>query len=296
MAKKRGLGKGVDAVFGGDAPETVAIAEDISLINDNSKEKVSLIKLSKIEPNKEQPRKAFDKEKLEALAASIKEHGVIQPVIVKDLENGFYMIVAGERRWRAARMAGLKEIPAIIRSYGELETMQVALIENLQRENLNPIEEAMSYKTLIDDFSLTQEQLSEQVGKSRSAIANSIRLLSLSDEIKAFLENGKLSGGHARAILSVDSDEKKLSLAQKIISSDLSVRQAENEAKLLNKKKEKKEKKTTEFDIQIGQIEKQLSEVLGTKVKILSGQKKGRIEIEYYSKKDFDRVLKLLNI
>lgn len=162
---KRGLGKGIGALFGNDIEETDIVAQDIHQINENDKEKVTSLKLAQIEPNKEQPRKNFDEEKLQQLADSIKQHGVIQPIIVKDLNNGYYQIVAGERRWRASRIAGITEIPAIIRTYDELATMQIALIENLQREDLNPIEEALSYKALLDDFALTQEKVSEQVGK-----------------------------------------------------------------------------------------------------------------------------------
>ena len=296
---KRGLGKGIGALFGNDIEETEIVAQDIHQINENDKEKVTSLKLAQIEPNKEQPRKNFDEEKLQQLADSIKQHGVIQPIIVKDLNNGYYQIVAGERRWRASRIAGLKEIPAIVRTYDELATMQIALIENLQREDLNPIEEALSYKALLDDFALTQEKVSEQVGKSRSAIANTIRLLSLPKQIQKLLEEGAISGGHARAILSVTSEEGKLQLTEKIIENELNVRQAEQLAKTLNAQKPKKESaqpQTSAFDLQLQGIQKRMSDLLGTKVKILNGSKKGKIEIEYYSANDLDRVLKLLNI
>lgn len=296
---KRGLGKGIGALFGNDIEETEIVAQDIHQINENDKEKVTSLKLAQIEPNKEQPRKNFDEEKLQQLADSIKQHGVIQPIIVKDLNNGYYQIVAGERRWRASRIAGLKEIPAIVRTYDELATMQIALIENLQREDLNPIEEALSYKALLDDFALTQEKVSEQVGKSRSAIANTIRLLSLPKQIQKLLEEGAISGGHARAILSVTSEEGKLQLTEKIIENELNVRQAEQLAKTLNAQKPKKESaqpQTSAFDLQLQGIQKRMSDLLGTKVKILNGSKKGKIEIEYYSENDLDRVLKLLNI
>ncbi len=298
MAKKRGLGKGVGALFGGDIDETAIVSNDLSLINDDDKERVTTLKISQIEPNKEQPRKVFDEEKLAMLADSIKKHGVIQPIIVKDMGSGYYQIVAGERRWRASRLAGLKEMPAIVRSYDELTTMQVALIENLQREDLNPIEEAQSYKALLENFSLTQEQVSEQVGKSRSAIANSIRLLSLPREICKMIEEKIISGGHARAILSVDDDSNKLLLAEKIVENGLNVRQAEQLAKTLNNKKKtaKKDDKKTELDLQLGEIQKRMSNILGTKVKILNGAKKGKIEIEYYSPSDLERLLKILDL
>ncbi len=294
---KRGLGKGIGALFGGDIDETGIIERDIDLINDTAKENVTMLKISRVEPNKEQPRKVFDEEKLNMLADSIKKHGVIQPIIVKDTKSGFYQIVAGERRWRASRIAGLKEIPAIIRSYDELATMQIALIENLQREDLNPIEEALGYKALLDEFSFTQEQVSEQVGKSRSAIANSIRLLALPQQVREMLEKKELSSGHARAVLAVNDDESKLLLAQKIVENSLNVRQAEQLAKALNApKKEKREKPLTQLDIQIGEIQKRMSEILGTKVKIQNGAKKGKIEIEYYSENDLERLLKILDV
>ena len=294
---KRGLGKGIGALFGGDIDETGIIERDIDLINDTAKENVTMLKISRVEPNKEQPRKVFDEEKLNMLADSIKKHGVIQPIIVKDTKSGFYQIVAGERRWRASRIAGLKEIPAIIRSYDELATMQIALIENLQREDLNPIEEALGYKALLDEFSFTQEQVSEQVGKSRSAIANSIRLLALPQQVREMLEKKELSSGHARAVLAVNDDESKLLLAQKIVENSLNVRQAEQLAKALSApKKEKREKPLTQLDIQIGEIQKRMSEILGTKVKIQNGAKKGKIEIEYYSENDLERLLKILDV
>ena len=294
---KRGLGKGIGALFGGDIDETGIIERDIDLINDTAKENVTMLKISRVEPNKEQPRKVFDEEKLNMLADSIKKHGVIQPIIVKDTKSGFYQIVAGERRWRASRIAGLKEIPAIIRSYDELATMQIALIEHLQREDLNPIEEALGYKALLDEFSFTQEQVSEQVGKSRSAIANSIRLLALPQQVREMLEKKELSSGHARAVLAVNDDESKLLLAQKIVENSLNVRQAEQLAKALNApKKEKREKPLTQLDIQIGEIQKRMSEILGTKVKIQYGAKKGKIEIEYYSENDLERLLKILDV
>lgn len=296
---KRGLGKGIGALFGSDTEDIGSVSRDINLINnEKSDENIIMLKLSQIEPNKDQPRKSFDEEKLAVLADSIKKHGVIQPIIVNDMNNGFYRIVAGERRWRASRLAGIKEIPAIVRSYNELTTMQVALIENLQREDLNPIEEALSYKSLLEDFSLTQEQVSEQVGKSRSAVANSIRLLSLPEQIQSLIEKGTISGGHARAILAVNDDDSKLLLAQKIVENSLSVRQAEQLAKTLNapKKETKTPPKSTEFEIQINEIQKRMSDILGTKVKILNGAKKGKIEIEYYSPSDLDRLLKILDV
>ncbi len=292
MAKK-GLGKGLGALFETDAQNVFETPEEKP-----SSDNVFMLKISKVEPNKEQPRKVFDEEKLEILSESIKIHGVIQPIIVKEAKGGYYQIIAGERRWRASRMAGLKEIPAIIRTYNEMTTMEVALIENLQREDLNPIEEALGYKALLDEFSLTQENVSQRVGKSRSAVANSLRLLSLSEEIQDMLSQGLISSGHARAILSVH-EEKQSEFANQIISADLSVRQAEKIAKSLNDEpnyEKENPKKDIAIEMQIKEIQNRLSSSLGTKVKITDGNKKGKIEIEYYGREDFERLLNLLNL
>ena len=279
---KKVLGKGLGALF-----DNVGM-DDESAINE--------IKLTDIEPNRAQPRKNFDEEKLELLSESIKIHGVIQPIIVKKLETGFYQIIAGERRWRAARLAGLKAIPAVVKDYSQKEIMEIALIENLQREDLNPIEESEGYKKLMDEFSLTQEEISARVGKSRSAIANALRLLNLSDEVKKLLTENKISTGHARAILAVDGIALQKEVALKVISDQLSVRQTEKYVKNIlitqaQKSVLKQENKNSHYFID---IENTLSQSLGTKVKILSGKKKGRIEIEYYSNDDLERLLKLL--
>ncbi len=292
MAKK-GLGKGLGALFENDNPKDVFGTAPEENVSDN----VVMLKISKVEPNKEQPRKVFDEEKLEILAESIKIHGVIQPIIVKEAKSGYYQIIAGERRWRASRMAGLKEIPAIIRTYDEMASMEIALIENLQREDLNPIEEALGYKSLLDVFSLTQEKVSQRVGKSRSAVANSLRLLSLNAEIQKMLSDGLISGGHARAILQVP-EEKQVEFAKKIAELGLSVRQAEKIARSMQEEKPEKTKpiRNIALEMQIKEIQTRLSSVLGTKVKITNGDKKGKIEIEYYGNDDFERLLTLLNL
>ena len=291
---KKGLGKGLDALFESGNEKVFDIPENQTNLSSDS---VVMLKISKIEPNKEQPRKNFDEEKLKILSDSIKNHGVIQPIIVKKTKGEYYQIIAGERRWRASRIAGLKEIPAIIRSYDELTTMEVALIENLQREDLNPIEEALGYKSLLDEFSLTQENISLRVGKSRSAIANSLRLLSLPKQIQEMVSIGTLSSGHARAILSVESS-KQNDLAELIIKNDLSVRQAEKAAKNLQNPivLTQKGKKNLGAELQIKEIQSRLSTMLGTKVKILNGERKGKIEIEYYGQDDFERLLNILNL
>ena len=284
---KRGLGKGLGAFL-----------DEEKLMSVESSEGVMRLKVNDIEPNRSQPRKRFDTEKLQALADSIKEHGVIQPIVVTKTDTG-YEIVAGERRWRAARLAELSEIPAIVREYTPRELTEVALIENIQREDLNPIEEAQAYRSLMEEYSLTQEEISTRLGKSRSAIANSVRLLTLEDELQSYVISGEISEGHARCVLSVEGTEVREFLIKRIIEDGLSVRQTEKLAKeLLNAKppKETAKKRPTETDIQIERIRKYIEEKLGTKVKINHGEKRGKIEIEYYGNRDLDRLLDMLNL
>lgn len=291
MAKK-GLGKGLNSLFNEEDIEEVT-----SEITKSSEGDIKKVRMSLIEPNKKQPRRHFDEEKITALADSIKEHGLIQPIIITPSDNDMYKIVAGERRWRAAKKANLKEIPAVIRKYSEEQVAEIALIENLQRENLNPIEEAIGYNLLMDEFNLTQELISQRVGKSRSAIANSLRLLSLEDEIQKMLILGTLTSGHARAILSLDDKELRIALSKRIIEDNLNVRQAEALAKQLqNKKPQKKKTEKTAYDIEIEKIQNTLSSAMGTKVRINHTAKKGKIEIEYYGNEDLERVLGFFNI
>ena len=291
MAKK-GLGKGLNSLFNEEDIEEVT-----SEITKSSEGDIKKVRMSLIEPNKKQPRRHFDEEKITALADSIKEHGLIQPIIITPSDNNMYKIVAGERRWRAAKKANLKEIPAVIRKYSEEQVAEIALIENLQRENLNPIEEAIGYNLLMDEFNLTQELISQRVGKSRSAIANSLRLLSLEDEIQKMLILGTLTSGHARAILSLDDKELRIALSKRIIEDNLNVRQAEALAKQLQKKKpQKKKSEKTADDIEIEKIQNTLSSAMGTKVSINHTAKKGKIEIEYYGNEDLERVLGFFNI
>lgn len=291
MAKK-GLGKGLNSLFNEEDIEEVT-----SDITKSSEGDIKKVRMSLIEPNKKQPRRHFDEEKITALADSIKEHGLIQPIIITPSDNNMYKIVAGERRWRAAKKANLKEIPAVIRKYSEEQVAEIALIENLQRENLNPIEEAIGYNLLMDEFNLTQELISQRVGKSRSAIANSLRLLSLEDEIQKMLILGTLTSGHARAILSLDDKELRIALSKRIIEDNLNVRQAEALAKQLQKKKpQKKKTEKTSYDIEIEKIQNTLSSAMGTKVRINHTAKKGKIEIEYYGNEDLERVLGFFNI
>lgn len=279
---KRVLGQGLDALF--ENTESYS-NEEISEKND-----VVMLKTSMIEPRRDQPRKNFDREQLQALANSIAEHGVIQPIIVTEGNNGYYSIIAGERRWRASKLANLSEMPAIIRSYDELQIAEVALIENLQREDLNPIEEALGYKTLMEKFSMTQDKVSERVGKSRSNVANMLRLLSLEDEIKTMLAENRLSMGHARALLSLPENVDRVEAARKIADEGLTVRAVEALAK---EEKQPEKKKRTEKTSVYPDVERMLSEKYGTKVRI-KGNRKGKIEIEYYSVKDLTRIVDLL--
>ncbi|MDO4618688.1 MAG: ParB/RepB/Spo0J family partition protein [Clostridia bacterium] len=282
---KRGLGKGMDAFL--DTKSVATIEE---------KESIREIKISDIEPNRNQPRKNFDKEALKALADSISTHGVITPIVVMKSGSG-YEIVAGERRWRAARIAGLKTIPAVVRSYSELQVKEVALIENIQREDLNPIEEAAAFRALMDEFGLTQEEISEKLGKSRSKIANSLRLLGLEPEFQKFVISGEISEGHARCVLSLKGAVLREFLINRIIEDGLSVREAEKLCKdLTAEKKPKVVNKSDVTTIEIERIRKNIEERLGTKVSINHGKKKGRIQIEYYGNKDLDRLLELLNL
>ena len=283
---KKGLGRGISSLL----PDEPLAANETS--------SPTMLKITDIEPNKEQPRKDFDKEKLSSLADSIKEYGLIQPLVVSEKSNGRYVIVAGERRWRAAKAAGLKEVPVTIKEYTKEEIAEIALIENLQREDLNPIEEALGYQSLLDDYNLTQEAVSKKLGKSRSAVANSLRLLSLDDEIKKLISVGKISSGHARAVLSLPTKEKRLLLAERLIAEDLSVRRAEVLAKILQKEpvqKEKKDSSPTQYDLEMSKICERLSSKFGTKVTMSKGKNKRKIEIEYYNDKDLERIIDLLN-
>ena len=281
MAKAK-LGRGLGSLF--DEP---GIAENTDT--------VETLRITLVEPNKNQPRHSFDNDKIEELAESIKEHGVIQPIIVVRNDDR-YKIVAGERRWRAAKKAGLKEIPAVIRNYSEFEIAQIALIENLQRENLNPIEEALGYQTLMNKFSMTQEDVSDKIGKSRSAIANAVRLLSLDDPIRQKLISGEISSGHARALLSVESPKVRLLLLESIIEKGLNVRQTEALAKQLQKSKPKKSKPVIDEQVkaQLAILEDRLSTRLGTKVTLYHDNKRGKIEIEYYGNRDLDRIISII--
>ena len=282
--KKGGLGKkgqGINALIREDTEEI--------------KSTVSTLKISQIEPNSNQPRKVFDIEKLQLLADSIQEHGIVQPIVVKKNDNGFYTIIAGERRWRAARIAGISDVPVVIKDYDEKTVAEVSLIENLQREDLNPIEEALGYSRLIEEFKMTQDEVSKKVGKSRSAVTNSLRLLNLAPNVKKLVEQLEISAGHARALLAIDDMDLQEKIAYQIIEKDLSVRQIENYVNTYKKQAaaEKKEKQV-KFNIAKAEIENSLSSALGTKVKISEGKNKGKIEIEFYDNESLNKIVNIL--
>lgn len=289
---KKTMGKGIGALFDiDDDAENFDVFKDFN--EEYSEGDIKNIKIRDIEPNKKQPRKNFDKEKLEILSESIKNHGLVQPILVRKNSAGTYMIIAGERRWRAAKMAEIKEIPCIVKDFDEAEIMEIALIENLQRENLNPMEEAEGYKSLMDAFDLTQEEVAERVGKSRSAVANSLRLNNLCDAVKKMVIDGKLSQGHARAILSVSEPDKQTEIANMVIEKGLNVRQIEKYVSELGKTKFKKAPKKVSGMMKkyFDEVETSLGSLFGTKVKITEGASKGKIEIEYYSREDLERIL-----
>ena len=264
----------------------------IANIGENEKQIVN-IKISDIYPNNTQPRKSFDEDKIIALCESIKKHGVLQPIVLKPDENGKYMIIAGERRYRACKMAKKEEIPAVIKDISTKEVMEIALVENLQRENLNIIEEGIAYKNLIEKYKSTQEELASLVGKSRPYITNTMRLLNLSKEVIRYIELDKISPGHGKALLRISDEKKQIELAQRIIKENLSVRKTEEIVKNMLEEKKKKTK-PKEKDIFIKDIEERLTNSLGTKVNISSGKKKGKIEIEYYTDDDLNDIIERL--
>lgn len=274
---KKGLGKGLGAL--------------ISSAETDNDAGIMEIRISEIEPNRQQPRKNFDDEKLAGLAESIKQHGVVQPLIVQK-EGNSYKIVAGERRWRAARMAGLQTVPVIVRDLTDKQIMEIALIENLQREDLNPIEEAEAYERLINEFGMTQEEISVTVGKSRPAITNSMRLLSLDEKIKEKLVSGEISSGHARALLALNDQEFRLKVMEEVIKKQMSVRETEHLVNQLSVNKKPKKKRVP--DAEYLAIEERLREVFGTKVRIMNNKKNGKIILEYYSQDELDRIISLI--
>lgn len=281
VTKQRGLGRGLGALI-----DDFAVSEEQGA--------VTKLPIQKIEPNPNQPRKQFDEEQLQALADSIAEHGLIQPLAVRDMGD-YYQIIAGERRWRACRLAGVDEVPVVIIDADEKKVMEMAMVENLQRQDLNPMEEAEGYYTLIHEFGLSQEQTAEKVGRSRPAVANALRLLSLTDELKEMIVDGRLSAGHARALLSLPTLKMQKIAAQKVIALQLSVRQTESMCKKMLQESKAEEENTTPFTVDyVGECEKLLTKQLGRKVKIVNGKRKGRFELEFYGQDDLQLLYETL--
>ncbi|WAJ23967.1 ParB/RepB/Spo0J family partition protein [Lacrimispora xylanolytica] len=311
MAKRTGLGKGLGAIFGDEVMESAAEEQEIKNhqkqeaaeaaakkdeVPDFETGKEMFLKLSSIEPNRNQPRNEFKEDSLLELAESMKEYGVLQPLLVQK-KGDFYEIIAGERRWRAAKLAGLKEVPVVIREYTKQQSMEIALIENVQREDLNPIEEAKAYQRLMQEFSLKQEEIAARVAKNRVTITNSMRLLKLDERVQDMLIQNQITGGHARALLSVEDPELQFQLAGKIVAESLSVREVEKLVKSLSKKKEPKEKKEEDVSLSLifRELEDRMKSAMGTKVSINRKDKnKGRVEIEYYSEAELERIVELI--
>lgn len=291
MAAPRGLGKGLDVMIPnlvGESKEKKQKTE----VKDQSAE--TTVAITKVEPNRKQPRKVFDEDALQELADSIKQFGLLQPILVQD-RNDHYEIIAGERRWRAARLAGLKEVPVIIKNYTDQEIVEIALIENIQREDLNPIEEAQAYKRLLEEFHLKQDEVAERVSKSRVAVTNSIRLLKLSERVQQMVIDDMISTGHARALLAVEDEEEQYALAQKIFDEKLSVREIEKMVKNLHKPSKAKKMDDKTLQTIYLDIEERLKQRLSTKVAVTSkGEGAGKIEIEFYSHEDLDRILDMI--
>ena len=281
MASQKGLGKGLGALLGD--------FEDISV----EKSAYQMLPIYRVEPDPDQPRQDFDPEALAELADSITEHGIIQPLTVRETKNGYYQIIAGERRWRAARLAKLSEVPAIIVEADDRKAMELALIENLQRQDLNAVEEAMGYRGLMDDHGLTQEEAAARVGKSRPAVANSLRLLTLDPDVLDMVRSGQLTAGHARAVLALKDPKKQMEAAKKIVALGMSVRAAETLCKNMAKPEPEKKEEGLKVDY-VAECEKSLSKHLGRGVKIVNGKKKGRFELEFYGQEDLQKLLDAL--
>ena len=294
--KRNGLGKGLDSLIPNKAEKTVKAEKKPEEKKEERKSESGeiLVKINQVEPNREQPRKEFDEDSLMELADSIKQFGILQPLLVQKKKD-YYEIIAGERRWRAAKIAGIKEVPIIVKEYTNQEIVEISLIENIQRENLNPIEEAMAYKRLLEEFSLKQDEVAERVSKSRTAVTNSMRLLKLSPRVQQMNVDDMISTGHARALLAIDDEEQQYQLANRIFDEKLSVRETEKLVKALkNPKKEKKNQKI-EHTFVYDNIEEQMKNIIGTKVSVNpKANGKGKIEIEYYSEEELERIYDLI--
>lgn len=280
--EKKGLGTGLELLFA---------ANDL----DDEESELLILPINKVEPRKDQPRTNFDESSLQDLADSIAQYGLIQPIVARKLEGGYYQIVAGERRWRASRLAGLTEVPVRVIEADDRRTAELALVENLQREDLNPIEEAKGYKKLMDDYGLNQEQTAESVGRSRPAIANALRLLSLSTPVMGLVEGGKLSAGHARALIGLQPEEKQLRVANEVIQKNLSVRKTEQLAARLMKEEKEKPPEDPDSDVDYAaEVSLELTRILGRKARLISGRRSGRIELEFYDADDRERLIDAL--
>ena len=295
MAVKKGLGKGLDSLITNKVEKPV---DAKAVANADGNNGAVLMNINKVEPNREQPRKKFDEDTLLELSESIKQFGVLQPLLVTERKD-YFEIIAGERRWRAAKLAGIKEVPVIIGKYTEQEIAEISLIENIQREDLNPIEEAQAYKRLLTEFNLKQDEVAERVSKSRTAVTNAMRLLKLSDKVQQMLIDEMLTTGHARALLAIEDEEKQYEVAQKIFDEKLNVRDTEKLVKNLQNEKNNPTSTTNKIDPQIiaiyRDLEEQMKSLLGTKVHINpKDEKKGKLEIEYYSQDELDRIIDLL--
>ncbi len=290
MAKKTGLGKGLDTLIPTKSQNETTVTTVIK-----SEETVDI---NKVEPNKDQPRKSFNEDSLIELSESIKQHGIVQPLVVMK-KDGYFEIIAGERRWRAAKLAGLKEVPVVVKDYSPQEIMEIALIENIQREDLNPIEEAMAYQRLIKEYDLKQDELAERISKSRTAITNSLRLLKLDERVQSMLSEESISCGHARALLAIKEPDMQYNTAMKIFDEKLSVRETEKLIKSLNKEQQSRSKKKKEEfknDFVYRDLEEKLKMITGTKVTInRKSEKAGKIEIEYYTPEDLEKIIAILN-
>ena len=298
-AKKGGLGRGLDALI----PQGKLIddkptpqAEEIKRNQEKEKDSTVMVRITQVEPNRNQPRRNFDEDTLHELADSIKQFGLLQPILVQH-RNTYYEIIAGERRWRAAKMAGLKEVPVIIRDYSAQEIVEISLIENIQREDLNPIEEAQAYKRLITEFKLKQDEIAERVSKSRVSVTNSMRLLKLGEKVQQMVIDGMLSTGHARALISIEDQELQYQIAQRVFDEKLSVREVEKLVKNLGKeKKDKKQERDEALEVIYRSLEERMKQTLGTKVAISSkGKKGGKVEIEFYNNDDLEKIVDRLS-
>ena len=294
--KKSGLGKGLDSLIP-NKKENKDISprfEKLQAIEETAKEAGIMVKINQVEPNRDQPRKDFDEDALMELADSIKQFGILQPLIVQKKKD-YYEIIAGERRWRAAKLAGIKEVPIIVKNFTEQEIVEISLIENIQRENLNPIEEAMAYKRLLKEFNLKQDEVAERVSKSRTAVTNSMRLLKLSDRVQQMIIDDMISTGHARALLAIDDEEQQYALANKIFDEKLSVRETEKLVKTLKNPKKEAKKSKIEHTFVHENLEEHMKSVMGTKVYVNpKANGKGKIEIEYYSEEELERIYDLI--